>query len=163
MTLKLQPVGDKLLADAEHLAQQVKDASILLITLCVAQLFLNPSEWTNIKAQVQEAYKLADVYKLKRDFIPPAVKDTMEQMKGSGGKKSDTGSLVDGSSQAGSVAGDDAKATQIELEGEDEDDEMPAAEKKKGRGRGGRGRGRAEAGKATAKPANRRATSKRGA
>ena len=163
MNLKLQPVGDKLLADAEHLARQVKDASILLITLCVAQLFLNPSEWSNIRAQVQEAYKLADVYKLKRDSIPPAVKDIMEQMK-SGGKKSEGGSAVDGSSQAGSAAGEDSKATQIEMENEEEeDDDMPPAENNKGRGRGGRGRGRAAgAGKANAK-ANRRATSKRGA
>ena len=132
--LKLGETVQKLAATGEQLNVLSQNAAVTVVALCVAQLNLHPDEWTNIKVQVQEAYKLADALKLKKDQLPAQIRDVMEQMRGKsrGGPASSTAQDV--ASQAGSVASD----AKVSKQSEDVDTEK-AVDKKQ---RGGRGRGR---------------------
>ena len=136
--LKAEQEWTSLTQAADLLAQDGRMASILIVCLCVAQLSLCPGEWTNISKQVQEAYKLADALKLKREHIPDLVRAAMEEMKLSGKKSA--------APPAGEASADDA-ATQLVPVDDEEPEEMDGQEavapKRRGRGGGAKGSGRA--------------------
>ena len=63
------------------LKESGETTSVIVLCMCVAQLKLHPEEWTNINKQVQEAYKLSESMKLRKDKIPSLLKDTMESLR----------------------------------------------------------------------------------
>ena len=157
LAYKLHEKWNKVLRQDEILRKKGKEAALLIVAMCVAQLNLNPDErGADLGKAVQEAYKLADSLKLEKECIPKAVREAMDNMKAAKGL--DTTSAASTATphlQAPTLPSEDTVIVNSGASDADEGPEAPAASAAPAAAQGSKGkaaRRRGRGGRAKADP-----------
>ena len=81
-TLGLMELWNSMQPSITNLQKLMKQAATMMLTLCIGQLAVDPDENPRALAkQVQDAYKLADSLNVKKDAIPPVMREVLEGLK----------------------------------------------------------------------------------